>query len=187
MQIKENNKAPRHWPLCGEFTGDRWIPRTNGQLRGECFHLMTSSCFWEVKSHVSGIEHQPSVDTSLWLCNHCGKVRSLRLCTKWLRYYYAIWPLGRPPSRPVMPYGPENGLLSDSTKPWVESMVPYCELGLQEEIFMKFQSKYPNFHERYIWNCLCLICFVQAPMCRPYNVMPTRNTPHMIHVFCFFL
>ena len=24
-------KAPRHWPLCGEFTGDRWIPRTNGQ------------------------------------------------------------------------------------------------------------------------------------------------------------
>ena len=26
------------------FTGDRWIPRTNGQLRGKCFHLMTSSC-----------------------------------------------------------------------------------------------------------------------------------------------
>ena len=22
-----NNKAPRHWPLCGEFTGDQWIPR----------------------------------------------------------------------------------------------------------------------------------------------------------------
>ena len=30
--------------VCGEFTGDRWIPRTNGQLRGKCFHLMTSSC-----------------------------------------------------------------------------------------------------------------------------------------------
>ena len=30
-QIKENIKAPRHWPLCGEFTGDRWIPRTNTQ------------------------------------------------------------------------------------------------------------------------------------------------------------
>ena len=26
-------KAPRHWPLCGEFTGAQWIPRTNGQLR----------------------------------------------------------------------------------------------------------------------------------------------------------
>ena len=30
-QIKENIKALRHWPLCGEFTGDRWIPRKNGQ------------------------------------------------------------------------------------------------------------------------------------------------------------
>ena len=26
--IKEHIIAPRHWPLCGEFTGDRWIPRT---------------------------------------------------------------------------------------------------------------------------------------------------------------
>ena len=39
-----NIKAPRHWPLCGEFTGDRWISRTNGQYRGKYFHLMTSSC-----------------------------------------------------------------------------------------------------------------------------------------------
>ena len=30
-QIKENIKALRHWPLCGEFTGDRWISRENGQ------------------------------------------------------------------------------------------------------------------------------------------------------------
>ena len=44
-QIKENIKAPRHWSLWGEFTGDRWIPRTNGQYRGKCFQLMTSSCF----------------------------------------------------------------------------------------------------------------------------------------------
>ena len=25
---------------------DRWIPRTKGQLRGKCFHLMTSSCIF---------------------------------------------------------------------------------------------------------------------------------------------
>ena len=30
-QIKENIKAPRHWPLWGEFTGNRWIPHTKGQ------------------------------------------------------------------------------------------------------------------------------------------------------------
>ena len=47
-QIKENIKAPRHWTLCGEFTGDRWIPRTKGQQRGKCFHLMTSS--WHFKN-----------------------------------------------------------------------------------------------------------------------------------------
>ena len=43
-QMKENIKAPRHWLLWGEFTVDRWIPRTKGQQRGKCFHLMTSSC-----------------------------------------------------------------------------------------------------------------------------------------------
>ena len=31
VQIKENIKAQRHWPSCGEFTDDRWIPHTNGQ------------------------------------------------------------------------------------------------------------------------------------------------------------
>ena len=29
-----------------EFTGDRWIPRTNGQQRGKCLHLVTSSCIF---------------------------------------------------------------------------------------------------------------------------------------------
>ena len=31
-------------PLWGEFTGGRWISRTKVQLRGKCFHLMTSLC-----------------------------------------------------------------------------------------------------------------------------------------------
>ena len=30
-QIKENIKAPRYMPLCGEFNGDQWIHRTEGQ------------------------------------------------------------------------------------------------------------------------------------------------------------
>ena len=29
--FKENIKAPRHLPLCGEFTGDRWNPHKRGQ------------------------------------------------------------------------------------------------------------------------------------------------------------
>ena len=31
----------------------RWIPRTNGQLRGICFHLMTSSCHGDVYLNIS--------------------------------------------------------------------------------------------------------------------------------------
>ena len=56
VQIKENIKAPRHWPLCGEFTGDRWIPRTEGQKRGKCFHLMTSSCQPDKNINIQMIE-----------------------------------------------------------------------------------------------------------------------------------
>ena len=39
---------------------DRWIPRTKGQLRGKCFHLMTSS--WE---HNVGHE-----ELRVWLHTH---------------------------------------------------------------------------------------------------------------------
>ena len=46
--IKENIKAPRHWPLWGEPMGDLWIPLTRGQRRGKCFLLMTSSCIWNL-------------------------------------------------------------------------------------------------------------------------------------------
>ena len=41
---RRKHQTQRHLPLCGEFTGYRWIPRTKGQQRGKCFRLMTSSC-----------------------------------------------------------------------------------------------------------------------------------------------
>ena len=40
---------------------DRWIPRTKGQLRGKCFHLMTSSWFVEF---LGPVVHIPSWDGS---------------------------------------------------------------------------------------------------------------------------
>ena len=40
---QRKHQTPRHWPLCGEFNGNRWIPRTKGEWRVQCFHLMTSS------------------------------------------------------------------------------------------------------------------------------------------------
>ena len=67
--------------VCGEFTGDRWIPRTNGQLRGECFHLMTSSCISSTSTELTlgPTIHLPRVSkmtlegvgesTMEWCCN----------------------------------------------------------------------------------------------------------------------
>ena len=42
---KETSKL-RVAGLWVEFTGDQWIPYIMGQLRGKCFHLMTSSWWW---------------------------------------------------------------------------------------------------------------------------------------------
>ena len=39
---------PVSWLLISMITDDRWIPRTNGQWRGKCFHLTTSS-WWKLQ------------------------------------------------------------------------------------------------------------------------------------------
>ena len=36
---EKNMKSPHHWPLCGEFAGDRWIPRAKG-------HAENVSIWW---------------------------------------------------------------------------------------------------------------------------------------------
>ena len=38
-QIKENIKAPRHWPMCGELTGDWWLVNSphKGPVTGNMF------------------------------------------------------------------------------------------------------------------------------------------------------
>ena len=78
-QIKENIKALRHWPLCGEFTGDQWIPRTNGQLRGKCFHLMTSS--WWARSRTDPV-----------LAHQCASVQTATAQWAWWSTYSLTLP-----------------------------------------------------------------------------------------------
>ena len=65
-------KAPRHWPWGGEFTGTV-NSRTKGQLRGKCFHLMTSSCWIAclIAIQCQLIRYEPSINmlfrsTSPW-------------------------------------------------------------------------------------------------------------------------
>ena len=60
-QIKEIIKAPRHWPLWGEFTGgDRRIPRAKSQQRGKCFYLMTSSYHKAISTYTQYQRSSPS-------------------------------------------------------------------------------------------------------------------------------
>ena len=47
---------------------DRWIPRTKGQLRGKCFHLMTSS--WKHLSYEAlWYDSTGKNDTASWWCH----------------------------------------------------------------------------------------------------------------------
>ena len=50
---------------------DRWIPSTKGQLRGKCFHLMTSSCTESSQntSHSSPVRARYGV---YFVCSNCG-------------------------------------------------------------------------------------------------------------------
>ena len=51
---------------------DRWIPRTNGQLRGKCFHLMTSSWSLIIETIIQkyGEVNNPLVSSLLCLCSY---------------------------------------------------------------------------------------------------------------------
>ena len=58
-QIKENIKAPRHWPLCGEFTGTGEFP---AQMASNAENF---SIWWR---HFSiWWRHHESCDTSIWV------------------------------------------------------------------------------------------------------------------------
>ena len=48
---------------------DRWIPRTKGQLRGKCFHLMTSS--WFIKKLLTKISWLRVEDAWCTFSLHC--------------------------------------------------------------------------------------------------------------------
>ena len=73
---QRNIKAPRHWPLWGEFTGPRWIPRTKGQWRGKCFHLMTSSSFLRFShSTCTEVREKMPAFRVLWARDTYGKIR----------------------------------------------------------------------------------------------------------------
>ena len=81
-QIKENIKAPRHWPLWGAFISQRCFPLTKGQYRGKCFHLMTSSYsfVWNIVWH----------RRNFLICGYLGKWLSTHICLFHLNTFRGI-------------------------------------------------------------------------------------------------
>ena len=45
---QRKHQSPASLAVVRGIRRDRWIPRTKGQLRGKCFHLMTSSWHWGI-------------------------------------------------------------------------------------------------------------------------------------------
>ena len=70
-QIKENIKAPRHWPLCGEFTGTGEFPAQRASYAENVFHLMTSS--WD--NGLSSVRSQAIIWSNADLSSPIGTLR----------------------------------------------------------------------------------------------------------------
>ena len=61
---------------------DRWIPRTKGQLRGKCFHLMTSSCNGQGPVSLRFFHHNSnSMEISFHFHLDSNTVIATKLCT----------------------------------------------------------------------------------------------------------
>ena len=96
-QIKENIKAPRHWPLCGEFTGDRWNPAQRAS------YAENVSIWW--RHHVYNQYQLISLALSVQLVLvECQKIpliirRSLVQVMTWCHqgtgHYLSQWPVTR--------------------------------------------------------------------------------------------
>ena len=62
-QIKETLKAPRHWPLWREFTGDRWIP---GPVTRKMFPFWWRHHVLASKDNTQNYEHAINQWLSWW-------------------------------------------------------------------------------------------------------------------------
>ena len=76
--FRRRSKKTSKLRVTGICAGDRWIPRTKGQKRGKCFHLMTSS--WDNNDK---LERWPGCadSTHIWQeINEFISIRSSEIC-----------------------------------------------------------------------------------------------------------
>ena len=96
----QTTKAPRHWPLCGEFTGDRWIPQTKVPVTQKTFLfddvIMNSCCiisYFETTSN-------PAINMPKQIIQLlCGSLWQIMMLTvnycdcRTIQDIFAMWPV----------------------------------------------------------------------------------------------
>ena len=82
-QIKENIKAPRHWPLCGEFTGTRKFPAQRAS------YAENVSIWW--RHHVLEILDQSEHPNKMFGPHTFFLKPVVIMFTRLLLYFYSIF------------------------------------------------------------------------------------------------
>ena len=99
VQIKENIKLYVTVLCVGKFIGHRWIPRTQGQYRWKCLHLMTSS--WMMNKMHSVLSPERCAHSY----TYCWGWQIIVICTQIAKFMGPAWgPSGscRPQMGPML-------------------------------------------------------------------------------------
>ena len=86
-QIKENIKAPRHWPLWAEFTGDRWIP---AQKTSKAENV---SIWWRIHRICHSGGHVGNSLFYFGLARKDERIFEKRAVSRWLLHYVRLYDL----------------------------------------------------------------------------------------------
>ena len=136
MMTSSNGKIFRvTGPLCGEFTGHRWVPAQRPVAR--CFDVVFDLRLNEL------LNKQPSgwwfetPSRSLWRhCNGCPIFKGVA----------KMWLVSSRIIAPAMAVGRISLLLTPPP--------PYCQLCPWGDVSVEFQSKFKHFHlKKFSWKC----------------------------------
>ena len=148
-QIKENIKAPRHWPLCGDFTGTGEFP---AQLASNAENV---SIWWHhhvFRGWLAAIKQQDII---------------------WANMDLALW------CHRVSPRANDNQIMQIITIPWLIFFTYEVSVGIFSELNIISQATMTNFTDVYVHhsnNSTMKILFPYSCPCSMTTYWIPRNT-----------
>ena len=83
-QIKENTKAPRHWPLCGEFTSPGEFPAQRAT------NAENISIWWRHQKNPNSIPTKKRHQCSWWKITNSVSISMHVNEWRWIVFYYSL-------------------------------------------------------------------------------------------------